>query len=277
MAPSLDMSSENVGRAIQQAAEKTVEIGNRAITTPEASIDTISIVTSRAAQQNLIPEAKWVLEALHNKWKCPIWFHSDREAQSFAAGVMYNHWDICAASLGTGYSVGLLLDGFPLTGPMGAEYFWEDKMEDCYKGSTLAYLGAGAELAYAARQKMTGAHAALDIAEVNQAASDKKHMFHLRAVEVVRYLAKHLAWNLQELHEICPFSLAVITGARSGLVGDQLVLEVQTIIGREYKGTKFDVQFAGQKMNPILTGAYGATLLASAHKQGLDVCGVKHS
>jgi len=276
MALSTDVSSENIGRAIQEAVKKTVEIGSRSIPTETATLATITLVTSRACQQKMLPEAKWVLEALNHQWKCPVWFHSDREAQSFAAGVFYKHWDICSASLGNSFSVGVLLDGLPLSGPSGCEYFWEDRTLDCYKGSSLAYLSAGAELAYASRQNITGALGALDIPEINQAAAAKKHKYHLRAVEVIRYLAKHVAWNLMELNLICPFTLAIITGARSCQVGDQLVSEISTIIQRKYKSS-FDVKFAGNKMNPVLTGAYGASLLASAHKQGIDVCGMKHS
>ena len=277
MATVTDFSTENVARAIQQAAEKTVEIARRSIADPAVTVGTISIITSRAAHLKMIPESKWILEALHNKWQCPVWLHSDREAQALAAGVLFNHWDIAACSLGTGYSVGLLLQGLPVQGPLGVEYFWENKQEDCYKGSTLAYLVSNAELAYAERQKITGALGALDVPEINQAAADKKHKYHLRAVEVVRYLAKHLAWNLMELNRICPFTLAVISGARASMVGEQIVSEIETILTREYTEGSFRVEFAGNKMNPSLTGAYGATLLASAHKQGIDVSGFKHS
>ena len=268
----LDIGS--LGRGIQEAAKKTVTIGSRSLGGQEPKLDGLVVIVSRQARRELLPEPKWMLQGLYTKYECPIWLHSDREAQALACAVIFGAENICAASLGRSYSLGLLRDGIPLSGPMGAEYFWEDTSKDCYQGSSLAFLNAQAELAIAQRKGFKSAIDRLDTTEINQAAAAKSHPMHYRAYEVIRDLAKHLLWNLTELHSFCPFEIAAITGARSAQVGNALVSEMTTALERLEGGPRFTIRTVEEKMNPVLTGAYGAALLASAQTQKIAVGGL---
>ena len=268
----LDVGS--LGRGIQEAAKKTVTIGSRSLGGAEPKLDGLVVTVSRQGRRELLPEPKWVLQGLQTQYQCPIWLHSDREAQALACSVIFDADNVCAASLGRSYSVGLIKDGLPLSGPLGVEYFWEDTMTDCYQGCSLAFLNGQAELAIAQRKGFKSAIDRLDTTEINQAAASKTHPMHYRAYEVIRDLAKHLAWNLVELHSFCPFEIAAVTGARTSQVGNALVSEISTLLERADGGTRFSVRTVEEKINPLLTGAYGAALLASAHLQNIAVGGL---
>jgi len=267
------LSQESLNRGIQSAAMKTLEIAARSNSGKPVLVDGAVLTFSRHARINLLPEPKWLLEALSKNLQCPIWIHTDRTAQALACGQISDKSSLLALSFGSGLSFGVLRNGMPLRVPQSAEYFWADTTKDVLQGATLALLNSQAELAAAKRKGFKGALGAADTTEINQSAADKSHPMHYRAVEVVRDMAKHAAWSIVELHSFCPFSTVALTGARISQVGPLLAGEIDTIITREHPELNLEILAVEQKMNSGLTGAYGAALLAGAHYQGLDVGG----
>ena len=115
---SQELGQANLGRGIQAAAQKTLEIAARSLDSEQASLDGISLVLSRQARRELLPEARWVMQGLEKSFSCPLYLHSDREAQALAVSSIFQEERICVASLGRSYSVGFWNDGLPLSGPL---------------------------------------------------------------------------------------------------------------------------------------------------------------
>lgn len=265
---------ESLGRGVQAAALKTLEIGARGAGGGEMKVDAAVVVVSRHAQGEFLREPRWILEALHRQLGCPVWLHTDREAQALGCGAVLGKGDLCAVSLGRGFTVSVLKDGSPLVAPQAAEYFWEDTTLDCLNGSSLAFLTDAAELQMSQKKSFRSQMERPDTAEINQAAAAVKHTMHGRAVEVVKELARHLAWNLVELSSFCPVGRVVLTGARTTQIGPLLVKETQEAADRLTGGPKLTFLHVEDKINPIHTGAYGGCILAAAHARNQAVGGV---